>query len=48
MSGEQESAEVAHHCLNEDCDYEGEPEIVDYYGADMPVCPRCETEMEAA
>lgn len=42
------SGEVAHHCLNEDCDYEGEPEIVDYYGADMPVCPRCETEMKVS
>lgn len=39
---------IAHHCLDEDCGYEGEPKIVDYYGADMAVCPRCETEMEVA
>lgn len=46
--GEEVSAEVAHHCLAEDCEYEGEPYIVDYYGAKMAVCPRCETEMEVA
>jgi len=35
-----------YRCLDDDCDFTGQPIVVDYYGSDLLVCPRCETEVE--